>query len=62
VEAKLIVEMDGPVHDAQVEADNNRQELLEAAGYRVIRLTAADVEDDIRGSVDRIRAAVRQDY
>jgi very-short-patch-repair endonuclease len=40
---RLIVEVDGPVHDEQMERDHERQTLLEACGYHVLRVRAADV-------------------
>ncbi|MDQ2743516.1 MAG: endonuclease domain-containing protein [Chloroflexota bacterium] len=44
---RLIVEVDGPVHLNQQERDAERQTLLEACGYRVLRFTAGDVEYDL---------------
>ena len=41
---RLIVEVDGPIHESQQERDAERQRLLEACGYRVVRFTAEDVE------------------
>ena len=43
----LVVEVDGPIHAAQVDRDQERQALLEACGYRVLRIQAADVEADL---------------
>src|SRR5690349_6718064 len=33
----LIVEVDGPIHESQRDYDHERQVLLEACGYRVLR-------------------------
>jgi adenine-specific DNA-methyltransferase len=60
-EARLIVEVNGPVHELQREQDRARQELLEAAGYHVLRVPSSEVEADVRQTVARIRAAVQQD-
>ena len=38
-ERRLIVEVDGSVHDRQRAADEERQAVLDASGYRVVRLT-----------------------
>ncbi len=38
-EAKLIIEVDGPVHDYSKEEDTIRQEFLESQGFRVMRFT-----------------------
>jgi len=54
--AKLIVEIDGPIHDYSNDAyDMRRQAWLEAEGFRVIRFTARDVDDEVVDVVDAIR-------
>jgi very-short-patch-repair endonuclease len=40
----FIVEIDGPIHAEQRDADAERQCQLEASGYRILRVTAHDVE------------------
>ena len=40
--ARLVVEIDGPVHDQRVAADEVRTRYLEARGCRVIRFRADD--------------------
>jgi putative DNA methylase len=54
---RLAVEVDGPIHENQKEADAQRQEILESLGIRFVRLTAAQVEDDLAGALAQIRAA-----
>jgi very-short-patch-repair endonuclease len=39
---QLVVEVDGPIHDEQVETDEERTRYLEARGIRVIRFRADD--------------------
>ena len=41
--ARLVVEVDGPSHDASVEHDAARDAWLEQGGFRVIRFRADDV-------------------
>jgi very-short-patch-repair endonuclease len=53
---RLIVEVDGSVHNSQQEADQQRQELLESLGLRVVRVTSELVET----SLDEALAVVRQ--
>ena len=57
-ERKLIVEVDGPVHDQEEQRmrDEWRTRTLEQAGYRVIRFTNAQV---IR-EMDSVLAAIRE--
>ena len=50
----LIVEVDGPIHDSQIERDRERQQLLEACGYRVLHVTARDVEQSMNSVLQRI--------
>ncbi|XSG77632.1 endonuclease domain-containing protein [Herpetosiphon llansteffanensis] len=52
----LIVEVDGPIHTDQAEADAARQALLEALGYRVLRLSADLVETDLPTAIVTIRS------
>jgi very-short-patch-repair endonuclease len=54
--AKLVIEVDGPSHDLQVEYDCARTELIEAQGYRVIRFSNMDVLqnlEDVLGTIGR---------
>ncbi len=43
MEAKLIVELDGSQHAKRREADQQRTEMLEKLGYRVIRFSNPDL-------------------
>src|SRR5579859_6270896 len=43
-EARLIVEVDGPIHEAQKEADQDRQALIETIGLHFVRFTTDEVE------------------
>ncbi len=54
---RLAVEVDGPIHDHQVEADKIRQELIESLGIRFVRLTNDDVENRLEAAIDKIRAS-----
>ena len=46
-EQRLIVEIDGAVHTHQADYDQARTEALQTAGYRVIRYTNDQIEQDI---------------
>jgi len=43
-EQRLIIEIDGSVHDQQTDYDQARTDALQVAGYRVLRFTNAQVE------------------
>jgi len=53
-EQKLIVELDGDTHAHQIEYDQRRDAFLVAAGYRVVRVTNADIFVNIDGVLIRI--------
>jgi very-short-patch-repair endonuclease len=59
-EARLALEYEGAYHfaDAQLVRDDERIARLRAAGWRVIRVSAADLRD-LADVVDRVRAALR---
>ena len=46
-QAKLVIEIDGSVHDFQEEYDQERDAFLEASGYRVVRFKNDDVEEEM---------------
>jgi len=55
---RLIVEVDGPIHETQQTADAERQRLLESLGLRFVRLPADLVEQNLPAALERIRAAL----
>ena len=57
--AKLIVELDGPVHDEREDYDARRTEALELYGYTVLRLRNEQVLADPGGTMDVVLAALR---
>jgi len=54
---RLIVEVDGAVHDSQQELDRERQMLLESLGLRFLRLSAHAVETDLSTCLKQIQSA-----
>jgi very-short-patch-repair endonuclease len=57
-DARLIIEVDGPVHEAQKEYDAMRQACLESLGYRVLRFTNAQVLREMDTVLAIVRAAL----
>ena len=55
IEAALIIEVDGEIHNRQIEADANRTKILEKEGYAVIRFTNKDVLNDIDSVLDKVK-------
>jgi very-short-patch-repair endonuclease len=56
----LVIEVDGPIHDLQQPADQERQAILDMLGLNVLRIKADLVERDINATLDLIRAKVRE--
>ena len=56
--AALIVEVDGPVHDRQQEEDANRDAVLHAHGFRILRVSNDAVLTNIDSVLDRIWSAI----
>ncbi len=55
---RLIVEVHGGIHATQVDADRERQQLLETLGLRFVRVPADAVENDLSGVLERIMQAI----
>ena len=53
-EARLVIEVDGGIHDEQQEADQLRTEFLESLGLRVLRFTNGEVLQQTDGVIERI--------
>lgn len=53
----LVVEVDGPVHAAQIEADRERDAYLRDLGLHVLRIANRDINGNLEAVLERIRAA-----
>ena len=53
--AKLVVEVDGACHEQQRGSDRRRDRVLRRAGYRVLRVSDAEVVRSLAVVVSRIR-------
>jgi len=54
---RLVVEVDGSIHNSQQEADLQRQQLLESLGLRFVRIDSNLVENDLPTALSQISAA-----
>jgi very-short-patch-repair endonuclease len=54
----LVVEIDGAMHDGQPDYDRRRDEYMESEGYRVLRVQASDVLQNLESVLVRIRLAL----
>ncbi len=57
---RLVVEVDGSVHESQVEVDRARQEILEQLGFNILRIGAADVEKNLPFVLEKIRSKIKE--
>jgi very-short-patch-repair endonuclease len=55
---RLVVEVDGRIHETQQELDQQRQELLESLGLRFLRIPTEEVERELQCAVAKVRKAV----
>jgi very-short-patch-repair endonuclease len=55
---KLIIEVDGEIHESQKESDENRTAELERFGLTVIRFTNDEVINDIERVIEEIKKII----
>jgi very-short-patch-repair endonuclease len=59
--SRLVIEVDGGVHERLDDValrDGERQIWLEGQGYRVLRFTNREVDDDVQACADKVRLAL----
>ncbi len=56
--ARLVVEVDGDVHDMQAEYDQKRDEVLSSQGFRILRFRNERVGDELSKVIEEIKAAL----
>ena len=58
MERRLIIEIDGSIHEKQKEYDEERERELEKLGYRILRFTNDDVCHSINDVLTKIISAL----
>ena len=58
-EKKLIVELDGKIHEFQKDYDNNRDEVLAQLGLKTIRILNEELDSGFEGVSDKILFALQ---
>ena len=61
-ECKLIIEIDGDIHDFQIEEDATRTKQIESFGYRVIRFRNEEVVSNIESVLTKILNACKAPF
>jgi len=57
---RLVVEVDGPIHEQQVEADKARQNILEVLGLAVFRIKTEIPEKNLPLALNMIRIKIHE--
>jgi very-short-patch-repair endonuclease len=57
--ARLVIEVDGPIHDEQFERDGLREAMFTELGFHVLRIPNADIHRDLRGVLERIYQRIK---
>ena len=60
LEYRLVIEVDGNIHDFQPEWDQLRTEFLELCGFKVVRFTNSDVLNRIKKTLEELNKAIHQ--
>ncbi len=59
-EKKLVVEVDGKIHDFQKEDDQHREDILRSLDFNVLRIKNEEVKRDIRLVMEKIKVAIEE--
>lgn len=59
-EVRLIVEVDGLVHECSIQEDAVRQDALESRGLRVLRFANSEVDNSLVDVLKRIKESISQ--
>jgi len=55
---RLVIEVDGPIHETQIEYDAERNRILSDKGFRILRFTNEAVLSNLRSTMLRILTAL----
>jgi very-short-patch-repair endonuclease len=59
-EARLVVEIDGEIHEGQIEYDDGREAEIEKYGIKIIRFTNDEVINNLDNVVNKIESIVKE--
>ena len=59
-ELKLTVEIDGPIHENQIEEDIYRQKVIEKRGVKFIRFTNQEVENSLQDVLKNLKDLIKE--
>jgi very-short-patch-repair endonuclease len=58
--ANLAIELDGPIHDGQLELDHERDQALAQMGIGTLRIRNEELAEDFEATLSKIAAACRR--
>ena len=58
--ARLVVEIDGEIHEGQIEYDDGREAEIEKYGIKIIRFTNNEILNELDIVIDKIKAIVKE--
>lgn len=59
-EKKLLLEIDGKIHEQQKAYDREREEILEGMGYTIVRFTNEEVLKNWESVRDRLKVTIEE--
>jgi very-short-patch-repair endonuclease len=59
ISEKLIIEVDGKIHDLQPGRDKEREEILKSLGFQIIRFSNKQILKDIENVIEKIVAVLK---
>ncbi len=59
-EAKLVIELDGEIHNQQKEYDDGRSAEMEKYFIKVIRFTNSEIENNMENVIKKIETAIKE--
>jgi very-short-patch-repair endonuclease len=60
VELRLAIEVDGPIHEIQLEYDQARDEFLTACGITTLRLKNYEIIVDLKTTLEKIKMVCKE--
>lgn len=54
-QAQLVIEVDGEIHDLQVESDQERDAILAARGLKIMRIKNQEIRQNLQDVLQQIR-------
>ena len=55
----LVIELDGSIHEQQQERDEERDAILAAHGFTVLRISNDEIDHSLPAALDRIRQTIQ---